>query len=160
MRKFILIAFILCVTNLAYGATLRASVSKSEIPEGFFGTWHVTSKLVETNNRELFNTLCVDIWTLGGYGSTLILENNESGATSSITVDSSKNIDGKTLTFNRYKENYRGDIKIVQKESPTFTLNGNLFTGYDTFIIERYKGDKLIQKDVVKYKVVGQKISE
>ena len=81
------------------------------------------------------------------------------GASSSIQVESQKNLDGKTLKFQRVKSNTRGNIKIVQKESPEFRLDGNIFTGYDTYIIERYVNNKLIQKDIVKYKVVGQKIS-
>ena len=82
-----------------------------------------------------------------------------SGASSSIQVESQKNLDGKTLKFQRVKSDTRGNMKIVQRESPEFRLNGNIFTGYDTYIIERYVNNQLIKKDVVKYKVVGQKIS-
>ncbi len=159
MRKILIALVLLFTLNCAQAEVLRATVSKDEIPKGFFGTWHVTSKLSETNNPELFNTISVDIWTLGGYGNTLILENVHTGASSSIQVESQKNLDGKTLKFQRVKSNTRGNMKIVQKESPEFRLDGNIFTGYDTYIIERYVNNKLIQKDVVKYKVVGQKIS-
>lgn len=160
MKKllFIYVLFILTI-GTASAEVLRATVVKDEIPKGFFGTWHVTSKIAETNNAELFNPISVDIWTLGGYGNTLILENVQSGASSSIQVESQKNLDGKTLKFERVKFDTRGNTKIVQRESPVFTLNGNIFTGYDTYIIERYVNNKLIKKDVVKYKVVGQKIS-
>ena len=48
---------------------------------------------------------------------------------------------------------------MVQKESPEFVLDGNIFRGFDTFIIEKYEDEKLISKDIVKYKVIGQKIS-
>lgn len=161
MKKFLFALILILILNFnsAVAQTLSATVVKDEIPEGFFGTWHVTSKLVSTNNPKLFNVISVDIWTLGGFGNTLILENVQSGASSSIQVNTSKNLDGKTLTFNRYKEDKRGDLKIIQKETPVFTLNGDVFVGYDTFIIERYKNNQLFQKDVVKYKVVGQKIS-
>ncbi len=159
MRKILIALILLFTINCAQAEVLRAGVSRDEIPKEFFGTWHVTSKLVETNNPELFNTISVDIWTLGGYGNTLILENIHSGASSSIQVESQKNLDGRTLKFQRVKSDMRGDLKIVQKESPEFKLNGNIFVGYDTYIIERYLNNKLIQKDVVKYKVVGQKIS-
>ncbi len=157
MKKFLIALILLFTINCTQAEVLRATVTKDEIPKGFFGTWHVTSKLTETNNPELFNTISVDIWTLGGYGNTLILENVHTGASSSIQVESQKNLDGKTLKFQRVKSNTRGNMKIVQRESPEFKLNGNIF--YDTYIIERYVNNKLIQKDVVKYKVVGQKIS-
>lgn len=159
MRKFLLLLFVFFSLNAAFGETLRATVTKDEIPKGFFGTWHVTSKIKETNNRELFNPMSVDIWTLSGFGNTLILENVQSGASSSIQIAKGQNLDGKTLKFERRKEDTRGNIKIVQKESPVFKLNGDIFTGEDTFIIERYKNNQLFQKDVVKYNVIGQKIS-
>lgn len=160
MKKLLLIyALFILTINCCCAETLRATVVKDEIPKGFFGTWHVTSKMVETNNSELFNPLSVDIWTLGGYGNTLILENVQSGASSSITVESQKNLDGKTLKFVRVKSNTRGNMKIVQRESPVFTLKGDIFQGFDTYVIERYVNNQLIKKDVVKYKVVGQKIS-
>lgn len=159
MRKIFIALILMFTITCAQAEVLRATVTKDEIPKGFFGTWHVTSKIAETNNRELFNPVSVDIWTLGGYGNTLILENVQSGASSSIQVESQKNLDGKTLKFQRVKTDTRGNMKIVQKESPEFKLNGNIFTGYDTYIIERYVNNQLIKKDVVKYKVVGQKIS-
>lgn len=159
MRKFLIALILILTLNCAQAEVLRATVTKDEIPKGFFGTWHVTSKISETNNPELFNPISVDIWTLGGYGNTLILENVQSGASSSIQVESQKNLDGKTLKFQRVKSDTRGNMQIVQRESPEFRLNGNIFTGYDTYIIERYVNNQLIKKDVVKYKVVGQKIS-
>ena len=160
MKKilFVLILF-LSLNCAAQAEVLRATVVRDEIPKGFFGTWHVTSKIISTNNPELFNPLSVDIWTLGGCGNTLVLENVHSGASSSIQVESQKNLDGKTLKFERTKEDKRGNLKIVQRESPVFVLEGDVFRGEDTFIIERYKDNQLIQKDVVKYKVIGQKIS-
>ena len=90
MRKILIALVLLFTLNCAQAEVLRATVSKDEIPKGFFGTWHVTSKLSETNNPELFNTISVDIWTLGGYGNTLILENVHTGASSSIQVESQK----------------------------------------------------------------------
>lgn len=159
MKKLLIIFILIFSINCTHAEVLRATVVRDEIPKGFFGTWHVTSKLVETNNSELFNPMSVDIWTLGGYGNTLILENVQSGASSSINVESQKNLDGKTLKFERVKSNMRGNMKIVQRESPVFTLNGRIFQGFDTYIIERYVNNQLIQKDVVKYKVIGQKIS-
>lgn len=159
MRKFLIALILLFTIGCAQAEVLRATVSKDEIPKGFFGTWHVTSKIVETNNPKMFNTLSVDIWTLGGYGNTLILENIQSGASSSIQVAPNSNLDGKTLKFTRVKSDTRGELTVVQKETPVFTLNGNIFEGFDTYIIERYINNKLIQKDVVKYKVIGQKIS-
>ena len=82
------------------------------------------------------------------------------GAKSSIQIESDLDkLDGKTLKFNRRKEKKEGKYTFVEKESPEFVLDGNIFRGFDTFIIEKYENNKLISKDIVKYIVIGQKIS-
>lgn len=113
-----------------------------------------------SNNPRIFNKLSVDIWNLSGGGNVLILENSMTGAKSSIQIESDLDkLDGKTLKFNRRKEKKEGKYTFVEKESPEFVLDGNIFRGFDTFIIEKYENNKLISKDIVKYIVIGQKIS-
>ena len=156
-----LIILIMCLFMLAGQAeTLKGGASYDVIPKGFFGIWHVTSKMESSNNPEMFNKLSVDIWNLSGQGNVLILENSMTGAKSWIQVDNDlKKLDGKTLKFNRRKEEKAGKYTYVQIESPEFVLDGNIFRGFDTYIIEKYENNKLISKDIVKYIVIGQKIS-
>lgn len=157
MKKILILLLFLM---LPCGAqTLHGGATYDEIPKGFFGIWHVTSKMENSNNPKIFNKLSVDIWNLSGYGNVLILENAMTGAKSSIQVQPQKSYDGKTLKFMRIKEQKEGKYKVVQKESPEFVLDGGIFRGFDTFIIEKYEDNKLISKDIVKYKVIGQKIS-
>lgn len=140
--------------------TIRGGTTYDVIPKGFFGTWRVISKMETSNNPSIFNKLSVDIWNLSGAGSVLVLENAVTGAKSSIQVQPAGNsFDGKTLKFQRVKEEISGKYKYIQRESPEFVLNGNVFKGYDTYIVEKYENNKLISKDVVKYVVIGQKIS-
>lgn len=156
----LLIVFILFAVGLnAHAETLKGGTTYDVIPKGFFGIWHVTSKMQSTNNLEKFNKLSVDIWNLSGIGNVLILENTMTGAKSSIQIENNGNLDGKTLKFNRRKEEKEGRYTYIQKESPEFVLDGNIFRGFDTFIIEKYEDKKLISKDIVKYIVIGQKIS-
>jgi len=151
---------ILFFTPPSKAETLKGGAVYDEIPKGFFGTWHVTSKIDYSNNAKMFNPLSVDIWNLSGAGNVLVLENATTGAKSSIQVTSNKgNFDGKTLKFQRTKEKVEGKYKIIQKESPEFVLEGDIFRGFDTFIVEKYENNKLISKDIVKYKVIGQKLS-
>ena len=163
MKKFcrwliILIAFLFMLD--ARAETLKGGAVYDVIPKGFFGIWHVTSKMQSSNNPRIFNKLSVDIWNLSGGGNVLILENSMTGAKSSIQIESDLDkLDGKTLKFNRRKENKEGKYTFVEKESPEFVLDGNIFRGFDTFIIEKYENNKLISKDIVKYIVIGQKIS-
>jgi|GEM_PF-921651 len=143
--------------------SLSGGVSENIINKGFFGTWHVTSKLIESNSSTEFQALSVHIWNLSGYGNVLILENQFSGARSEIKVDKAVNgpnggMDGALLKFRRVQEKGDGANKIVLTETPEITLEGDVFKGYDTFFIEKYKDGVLYKKEVVKYKIVGQRI--
>lgn len=143
--------------------SLQGGVSENTINKGFFGTWHVTSKLIESNSSSEFNMLNVHIWNLSGYGNVLILENQFSGARSEIKVDKAIDgpnggVDGSLLKFKRVQEKGEGANKIVLTETPEITLKGDIFQGYDTFFIEKYKDGVLYKKEVIKYKIVGQRI--
>lgn len=146
---------------MAFSEPLKASTSYTEFVKGFFGTWHVTSKIESSNNYPMFNKLSVDIWNLSGSGNVLILENSLSGATSSIEIDyDPDNLNGKKLKFTRIKEFSDGQYKYKHIETPEFILEGKIFKGYDVFTVEKYTMDgKLLSSDVVKYKVIGQKIA-
>ena len=161
MKKAIFVILVLIFNTLfASAETLKGGTVYDIVPRGFFGTWHVVSKMQSSNNTKIFNKLSVDIWNLSAMGNVLILENAMTGAKSSIQMQPNKGAyDGKTLKFQRIKEEKEGRYKYIQRESPEFVLDGNVFRGYDTYIIEKYEDNKLISKDVVKYIVIGQKIS-
>lgn len=160
--KKIFLFLILFFSVLAVNAeTLKGGTSYDELVKGFFGTWHVTSKIESSNNYSMFNKASVDIWNLSGSGNVLFLENGLTGAKSSIYLnEASEDLDGKTLKFVRTKEFNQNGYKFKHIESPEFILDGKIFRGYDTFTVEKYSMDgNLISRDVVKYKVVGQKIA-
>ncbi|MCD8024800.1 MAG: hypothetical protein LUE64_04630 [Candidatus Gastranaerophilales bacterium] len=160
MKKFfIILLFLICLP--AYSETLRANVSYDELIKGFSGTWHVTSKIDSATNYSIFNKLSVDIWNLSGSGNVLILENALTGAISNIKIDNpDKTLNGRELKFTRVKEYKDGAYIYKHTEMPEFVLNGKVFKGYDTLKIEKFDTEgKLISVDVVKYKVVGQKIA-
>ncbi len=156
--KKLLVFLALFVTISANGEALKGSVSETKIPKGFFGTWHVTSKLYAATDFSKFNKISVDVWSLSGHGNTLVLENPFSGATSQIQVED-KNIEGKKLKFTRYKTEQEGEYIVKYTETPEIVLEGDIFRGTDTFIIEKFQNTTLIEKNVVQYKLVGQKIS-
>lgn len=159
MRK-ILLVFLSFVFLCAHAQLLKGGVSEEYIPQGFFGSWGVISKLDSSNNPTLFNYQSRDIWTLSGHDNILILQNLESGARSEITLkDKSK--DNRTLKFEREKvvEN-KDSTKIIYREIVQFMLLGNNFSGTDKFIVEKYdEHNTLIKKDEAKYVVEGVKIS-
>ena len=142
----------------ANAQVLKGGVYEEYIPKGFFGSWGVISKLEETNNPELFNYQSKDIWTLSGYNNILILDNLESGATSTIEIENKNK--NNILKFERKKEKKGNNSKIIYKEIVQFKLNGNNFSGSDDFIVEEYdKNNKLIKQNKAKYHVEGVKIS-
>ena len=160
IKIFLLIVYFIFNIQFSPAETLKGGTTFDAIPKGFFGTWRVISKMQSSNNPTIFNKLSVDIWNLSGALNVLVLENAVTGAKSSIQIEPKNgSFDGKTLKFQRVKEEKSGKYKYIQRESPEFVLNNNIFKGFDTFIIEKYEDNKLISKDVVKYVVIGQKIS-
>lgn len=159
--KKILLVILLFFINPAFCTTLKGGTSYDVPLKGFFGTWHVTSKIETTTNRKMFNETSVDIWNLSGTNSVLLLENGLSGAKSSIQINEKyDNLDGKKLKFKRVREYKIGNFKYIHTEEPEFVLNGNIFQGHDTYKVEKFDlNNNLISVDVVKYKVVGQKIA-
>ncbi len=158
MKKIlsILVLFLFFSVN---AQMLKGGVSEDYIPKGFFGSWGVISKLNSSNNPTLFNYESRDVWMLSGYGNKLILENLESGARSEITVKD-KSVDGKTLKFEREKIVKENGKKVVYKETVSFVLYGNNFSGTDDFVVERYDSDdKFVKKDSAKYVISGVRIS-
>ena len=158
MKKIlsILVLFLFFSVN---AQMLKGGVSEDYIPKGFFGSWGVISKLNSSNNPTLFNYESRDVWMLSGYGNKLILENLESGARSEITVKD-KSVNGKTLKFEREKIVKENGKKVVYKETVSFVLYGNNFSGTDDFVVERYDSDdEFVKKDSAKYVISGVRIS-
>ena len=156
MKKVIVILFLFFLSN-AYCEPLRGGVYEEFIPEGFFGTWGVISKLKKSTDASLFNLQSKDIWTLSGYNNILILQNIESGANSRIEVDENNKND--TLKFTRKKTVQNGRQKLVYIERVEFILSGKNFSGSDSYTVEKYENDRLIKKDMATYQVEGVKIS-
>lgn len=158
MKKIflILVLFFFVPVN---AQTLKGGVSEDYIPKGFFGSWGVISKLNSSNNPTVFNYESRDVWMLSGYGNTLVLENLESGARSEIVIKD-KAVDGKTLKFQREKTVQEDGKKVVYKETVSFVLLGNNFTGTDDFTVERYNNENvLVKKDSARYAIAGVRIS-
>ncbi|MBR6298609.1 MAG: hypothetical protein IKR34_05135 [Candidatus Gastranaerophilales bacterium] len=158
MKKllFLFLSFLFFFCN---AETLKAGIEESYIPAGFYGSWGVISKLNNCTNPDIFNYESRDIWILSGYGNVLILENIESGARSEITIKE-KATDGKTLKFERQKTVNTQDNKIIYRETVTFVLSGNNFSGSDRFVIEKYTPQgALLKKDSADYRVEGVKIA-
>ncbi len=133
---------------------LQGGVSSINLlPEEFYGTWSVTSELIEASHPDIFNKKCSDLWKLERNDNIIRLSNPSTGASASITVKEVKN---KTASFTREK-NTR---KTREYENPKITVDGDTFWGTDVIITEYYtKSGRLIESHYVKYKVKGERIS-
>ena len=158
MKKLIIVLFSILLMS-ARAESLKGGVIEEFVPEGFFGSWGVISKLKSASNPSMFNYESRDIWTLSGYGNTLVLENLESGARSDIILKE-KSLDGKTLKFHREKIVKENNKKIIYKETVEFVLSGNNFRGSDKYTVDKFdsSGNK-IKTDNAEYTVSGVRIS-
>lgn len=158
--KKILFTFLLLLLlfTSAQATSLKGGIYEEYIPNAFYGTWGVISKLKSSNDYSMFNKESRDIWTLSGHSNILILQNLDSGAYSEIIIKD-KNKDGKTLKFQREKNVKENDIKIKYKETVSFILSGKKFSGTDNFIVEKYnKNNILIDRNEALYLIEGVKI--
>lgn len=132
---------------------ISGTVSKSkELPQEFYGTWSVSSVAIETNNPELRRSRGSDIWQLQKNKDIITLTNPSTGATASITVDEVK---GLKAIFTRIKNTE----KFKEREQANITVDGDNFYGTDTIETEYYRKGKYLYTTVVKYDVMGKKIS-
>ncbi len=132
---------------------ITGSVSLLEnVPQGFFGTWKVIAVQVYSNNPFLFNSMSVEFWKLEKRNNNLILTNPESGATAAVTLDE---VNNNTIKFRRTSDTPFEKVE----EIPEITLNGEIFFGTDTIVINKYKNDTFIGKEMVQFKLKGIKQS-
>jgi hypothetical protein len=133
---------------------LSGTVTKSkDLPQELYGTWSVSSVVLETNQPELYRGKVSDIWTLQKNQDTITLTNPSTGATASITVDEVK---GNTATFTRTAN----DGKVKEYEQVKITVVKDNFWGSDTIKIEYYNNKgKYLYTSSVKYDVTGKKIT-
>lgn len=158
MKKIIILAltiFSIMIPQYTFAenVVLQAGISLSDkIPKGFWGTWRITSKIKESNNKKMFNTITTDFWNLSKQNDVITLTNPLSGAEASLTIDEVQN---NQITFTHITENK--NAKMI--ETPTLTLNGENFYGTDKIVIEKYLDGKKISEDYVIYDIKAQKLT-
>ncbi|MDD3013923.1 MAG: hypothetical protein PHC34_09505 [Candidatus Gastranaerophilales bacterium] len=132
---------------------LSGNISKSkELPQELYGTWSVTSVVLETNDPATYYGRGSDIWTLQKGRDVITLSNPSTGASASITVDE---VIGFSATFTRIENT----DKTKEHEQVSITVDGDNFYGSDSIEIEHYKKGKYLYTSIVKYDVMGKKIS-
>ena len=134
--------------------TLSAGVSVEEIPEAFFGSWRITSKLESTNSYKTFKPTGCDLWNLSRVGDTVTLSNPFTGAKAEISV---RAVEGNLVVFSK-KAPY--DNKVLT-DTVSIRLGENTFTGINTLSLESFSlvDNHLMKTETARYLIKGEKIS-
>ena len=158
MRKLIIFStcFILLLGLGFVPRNLYAEVftgSVTAVPDSFFGTWRVVSKLVDTDSV-IFKENNLDLWNLSRLGDVITLCNPFNGAEANITVNS---VNGSYIVFRKTGKYSGKDLTDVVE----IKLNGDSFSGTDTLKLDTYSDvtGKIIKTETAKYSIKGEKIS-
>lgn len=162
MKNFII--FVLVIFSIVFASVeqkvysdtptpvLKASVSM--VPTSFFGTWRVTSKLVDTDSPVTFKQSSLDLWNLSRTNNVITLSNPFNGANAEISIDSASN------NYVVFKKNGRYDNKILT-DTVEIKLDGDYFKGFDYIRLDTYSdvNGKIIKTETAKYSIMGEKIA-
>ncbi len=128
--------------------------SVSAVPQSFYGTWRVSSKLVDTDSPLIFKENNVDLWNLSRLGDVITLSNPFNGAKADITIDS---VSEGTVIFTKSGKYGNKNLTDVVE----IKLSEDTFAGTDTIKLDTYSdvNGKIIKTETAKYSVKGEKIA-
>lgn len=151
----ILLMLTLTITAFAQQTVFKAGVSIDKVPKEFYGTWRVTSKLIDSNNDIIFKDSSIDLWNLSRVGNVITLENPFSGAKASISVDE---INGKFIKFKKIGD-YDNSKKLT--DIVELTLGKETFSGINKLKLDTISDidSHVIKSDKATYRLSGEKIS-
>lgn len=155
---FIMLSVILSCLPAALadeGIVLKTGVSLNEmVPDKFFGTWRIKSKLLETNANGVFKNDNVDLWNISKDNSVITLDNPFSGARASISI---KEVNGNKIVF---EKEGRYDNKLLSDRVELY-LDGDSFNGYNYLRLNTVSeiDGRIMDSQTAKYSLYGDKIS-
>lgn len=134
--------------------TIKGGIIESkELPEDFYGTWSVSTRIIRSDNPLLSTEGRVEIWRLEKVDNTITLVNPITGARASITVD---NVRNNTATFSRKKLSQN----LKEYEKVTMTMDSeSSFSGNDIQVTEKYRRGKLVRRETVEFQILGKRLS-
>ncbi len=141
-------------TKAKHPKPMSASISKSQfLPPEMYGTWELTSKLIDTNARREIGHITHNIWVLQRMGEQVILSNPNTGASTSIQVD---NVRGTTATFHHISIPKKN---LILFEMPTITVEKDRLKGitYNKSQKTNSKG-AIVKSYYYQYQLVGRRI--
>lgn len=137
-----------CISVAEETKLLTAEISM--VPNTFYGTWRVVSKMNDSNSS-IFKEKSLDIWNLSRTGDVITLCNLFNGAQAQITV---KEADTNHVVFT--KKGKMKDKELV--DTVEITIKGDSFTGVDKIMLKTYDNGKIVKTESAKYDISGEKI--
>lgn len=155
MKKFLLTLFLLLFGFSVCAETLKAGISVDSVPNAFYGTWRVVSKIDKQTGSIYFKPNMVDIWNLSRMGDVINLNNPFTGASASVKLDY---VEGNVIRFTKTGE-YDTNKKLT--DTVDMKIEGDSFTGVNYITLETFSAidNSLIKKDTAIYILKGEKIS-
>lgn len=129
----------------------NVSVDKT-LPEKFYGEWKVASEVIATTDSEYWGIIGLDRWIFARSENQVTITNPETGAISSIIVNQ---VVGNKARFTKKNKEVNENLSEIIEIS----IQGDRFSGTLTKNIKFFRGNEIYKTDVVKYRVVGQKIN-
>lgn len=154
MKRIITVFFILCFT-LFSGVSLAEETKLltaeiSMVPNTFYGTWRVVSKMTSSNSG-IFKEKSLDVWNLSRTGDVITLYNLFNGAKAQITVSEA---DTRHVIFTKNAK--QKDKELI--DTVEININGDSFEGVDKIMIKTYVNGKIEKTESAKYHITGEKI--
>ena len=153
MKKLLVLMVLLLSSAVVFAEVLKGGI-EYEVPVNFFGTWRVSSNLIDTDSPGNFKTKNNDIWNLYQKGNVITLTNPFSGATSSVNVDF---VNNNVVKFST-KGNFDGKILTDTVE---ITISKNEFEGTNIIVLETLSNvdNTVIKTATATYRLKGEKIA-
>jgi hypothetical protein len=154
MKRIVAVFLIFCLA--LFGGISFAEETKlltaeiSMVPNTFYGTWRVVSKMTSSNSG-IFKEKSLDVWNLSRTGDVITLYNLFNGAKAQITVSEA---DTRHVIFTKNAK--QKDKELV--DTVEININGDSFEGVDKIMIKTYVNGKIEKTESAKYHITGEKI--
>ena len=147
---FLILFFAFTGSFSAAEETKLLTAEISMVPNTFYGTWRVVSKMTNSNSG-IFKEKSLDVWNLSRTGDVITLYNLFNGAKAQITVSEA---DTRRVVFTKNAKQKNKELV----DTVEINISGDSFYGVDKIVIKTYVNGKIEKTESAKYHITGEKI--
>ena len=148
-RIFLILLLLIGVVK-AENTVLTGSVSM--VPKSFYGTWRVSSNLIDTDSDQIFKNFGIDLWNLSRNNDVIILTNPFNGAKAEIKIDRVEDNNVIFMKTGKYGNKVLTDIVEIKITQETFK-------GTDKLRLDTYVDGKIMKTETATYSIKGERIA-